>query len=342
MAKNVKRHVLSYLFSFDFFAGVCGFLALLIITKYVFDIVYAHQPEVYIDEIFHVRQAEKIAHGDFQTWDPKITTLPGLYYLTTFAIRGLGFFFAGIRCDLYTLRFANVVGTLMNFLLFYLIHLKIHEKKQDGMSLKVFLSALNLSIFPVLYFFSFLYYTDVISTSFVLLMFFLHLCNLSNLAAIVGGASILMRQTNVIWVLYFFMHTIYDCIIQEAVFQKKIKSIQHFEKLPMKEGFVSIIKVVLSTLKDSLLVRNKKNSFFNRRLVKSILLRSPTYFLLSNERVAHFFIFGPATDWNYCGIHGQFEVQIFFKRFGLYPCFEVHPALIKIEVAWTMEKWGRS
>ena len=40
---------------------------------------------------------------------------------------------------------------------------------------KALLSAFNLSIFPVFYFFTFLYYTDVGSTFLVLLMYSLHL-----------------------------------------------------------------------------------------------------------------------------------------------------------------------
>jgi alpha-1,2-glucosyltransferase len=30
------------------------------------------------DEVFHVRQAQVYCSGDFHTWDPKITTPPGL------------------------------------------------------------------------------------------------------------------------------------------------------------------------------------------------------------------------------------------------------------------------
>jgi alpha-1,2-glucosyltransferase len=35
-------------------------------------------PEPYMDEIFHVPQAQQYCHGDFLTWDPMITTPPGL------------------------------------------------------------------------------------------------------------------------------------------------------------------------------------------------------------------------------------------------------------------------
>ncbi|KAF8932809.1 hypothetical protein BGZ58_006778 [Dissophora ornata] len=36
-------------------------------------------PDPYMDEIFHVPQAQRYCQGDFWTWDPKLTTPPGLY-----------------------------------------------------------------------------------------------------------------------------------------------------------------------------------------------------------------------------------------------------------------------
>jgi hypothetical protein len=40
------------------------------------------------DEVFHVRQAQVYCSGDFQTWDPKITTPPGLYVSISIDIPG--------------------------------------------------------------------------------------------------------------------------------------------------------------------------------------------------------------------------------------------------------------
>ena len=39
-------------------------------------------PDPYMDEIFHVPQAQHYCRGDFLTWDPMITTPPGLYYIS--------------------------------------------------------------------------------------------------------------------------------------------------------------------------------------------------------------------------------------------------------------------
>lgn len=67
------------------------------------------------------------------------------------------------------------------------------------------MSAMNLAFFPLMYFFTFLYYTDVGSTFLVLLMYCLHLDGRDWFASMIGGISVLFRQTNIVWV--FFVAT---------------------------------------------------------------------------------------------------------------------------------------
>ncbi|KAJ3489843.1 hypothetical protein NLG97_g5910 [Lecanicillium saksenae] len=44
-----------------------------------FTLVSRAVPEPYLDEIFHIPQAQKYCEGRFLDWDDKITTPPGLY-----------------------------------------------------------------------------------------------------------------------------------------------------------------------------------------------------------------------------------------------------------------------
>ncbi|VVC97152.1 unnamed protein product [Leptidea sinapis] len=52
-----------------------------------------------IDELFHIRQGKAFCEQNFTSWDPKITTLPGLYLVTSlynslvFKSKGLVFVF---------------------------------------------------------------------------------------------------------------------------------------------------------------------------------------------------------------------------------------------------------
>ena len=54
----------------------------------------------------------------------------------------------------------------------------------------------------MIYFFTFLYYTDTASVFFILLSYYLSLRENHVLAASAGTASIIMRQTNVVWVVF--------------------------------------------------------------------------------------------------------------------------------------------
>ena len=73
---------------------------------------------------------------------------------------------------------------------------------QDPNGVRLYMTTFALSIFPVLYFFTFLYYTDPGSTFFVLFMYLLHLHDSQVMAAIMAVAAILFRQTNIIWVIF--------------------------------------------------------------------------------------------------------------------------------------------
>lgn len=64
------------------------------------------------------------------------------------------------------------------------------------------MATLALSTFPVLYFFTFMYYTDPGSTFFVLIMYLFCLNDNNAVAAILGLVAIFFRQTNIIWVIF--------------------------------------------------------------------------------------------------------------------------------------------
>jgi len=78
-------------------------------------------------------------------------------------------------------------------------------------SLYSYHTGLNVALFPVLFFFSGLYYTDVVSTLVVLLAYYNHLKRISQdepshwsaaTTILLGLLALLMRQTNVFWIIY--------------------------------------------------------------------------------------------------------------------------------------------
>jgi alpha-1,2-glucosyltransferase len=100
----------------------------------------------------------------------------------------------------------NVVFSAATLLILYLF-LKDHatttnsqrSSAQGGSSSHTLLHALVLALYPIHWFYSFLYYTDVGSTAVVLLCLLLARKHLFLAAAAVGMLALTLRQTNAIW-----------------------------------------------------------------------------------------------------------------------------------------------
>ncbi|KAG5938589.1 hypothetical protein E4U60_001329 [Claviceps pazoutovae] len=171
------------------------------------------------DEVFHIPQAQKYCEGRFLEWDDKITTPPGLYIFSVLlqkTAKVAGNLWAS-DCGASTLRFTNVLGLIV---LAYLALLCRHEiesrfyearsgARLKSMSTYVIHTAVNIALFPLLFFFSGLYYTDVISTAVVLGAFLNHLKRVGRdrsswtndlMTLFFGVAALFMRQTNVFWI----------------------------------------------------------------------------------------------------------------------------------------------
>lgn len=117
---------------------------------------YAIDP--YMDEIFHIPQAQQYCLGNFEHWDPKITTFPGLYYVSYL----LYCVFAAVKpitCMPSVLRSVNVL--LSYGLLFILKQCRSKVTGSDSDSWRV---AAVLFSYPVNFFYYYLYYTDTFST----------------------------------------------------------------------------------------------------------------------------------------------------------------------------------
>lgn len=119
-----------------------------------------------------------------------MTTPPGLYLVSNlmFAMTGLG-------CSLNNLRSTNVIFVLVKFLVLAMLVKRLQGRSSTH-------SAINMAIFPISYFYTFLYYTDSGSETLVLLAYLLTLKKAYAQSAIIGASSIWFRQTNVLWVAF--------------------------------------------------------------------------------------------------------------------------------------------
>ena len=174
------------------------------------DLVNRKVPQPYMDEIFHIPQAQHYCAGNFTHWDNKITTLPGLYLfsvgmlepvykLSTTLSLGPQSYSDFKLCSVSVLRSVNLVVSCINLILLHTITTHLHGNKESYSDLLGVWSSLNMSLMPVLFFYSFLYYTDQVSTALVLLTFSLHLSGNNWLASFSAALAILSRQTNIVW-----------------------------------------------------------------------------------------------------------------------------------------------
>lgn len=164
-------------------------------------------PQPYLDEVFHIPQANAYWRGNWSHWDDKITTPPGLYFYSVTLNALFDFDYAasgGGDLSPYQLRWSN-------FLLVYLLILVCTVWKgyafQEGSSRST--SVTHIGTFPLLFFFSGLYYTDVFAAFTVMCTYLawevgkketgpLKFC-FQALHVIAGLVSLLSRQTNIFW-----------------------------------------------------------------------------------------------------------------------------------------------
>ncbi|KAF2461700.1 DIE2/ALG10 family-domain-containing protein [Lineolata rhizophorae] len=171
-------------------------------------------PEPYLDEVFHIGQAQAYCAGRFDQWDPKITTPPGLY-LISYALSRVG------ECDVRALRATNCIALCVTAFVCGLVLHAIKERRGTSTAtdpiqsiLRSIHAVVNISFFPPMFFFTGLYYTDVASTGVTLLAYYYFIRSKSAafeassvafnfVFTATGLFSLLFRQTNVFWVAVF-------------------------------------------------------------------------------------------------------------------------------------------
>ncbi len=123
-------------------------------------------------------------------------------------------------CTPLSLRATNLFATLLTAVVAcqcrHLVEASAAEREgkaaSRSISLYAYHTGLNIALFPVIFFFSALYYTDVVSTLVVLVAYRNHLLRLGPhpprfandlWTVILGVAALFMRQTNVFWVVVY-------------------------------------------------------------------------------------------------------------------------------------------
>jgi alpha-1,2-glucosyltransferase len=171
---------------------VAGVLTALLLGSFFYVLSFS---DLYGDEEVHYDQIRRFACGDLSlnSW---LTTLPGYH-----ALLGLIGYVTGVT-NIPFMRFLSFLIGLATIGVFGLINREISRNAE-------FLRILQFAFLPILFPFFFLLYTDVLSLLFVLLAFFCILRERTTLAAVMSLAGTLVRQTNIVWLLFFFAFLIH-------------------------------------------------------------------------------------------------------------------------------------
>lgn len=184
-----------------------------------------YEPEPYMDEIFHVGQSLSYVRGNWTTWNDKITTPPGLYFLFYVFFKVINLFFVFYEIPIFVFRLLSSIFSLVN----HYILLKICLLKHLNHPILV---SFFLVSQPVLFFFSALFYTDQCSLTFVLLAVYYANCGRKHKTAFAIFLSVLVRQSNIIWI-PFLMSVISSKTISKKIFNvsKKRRSLEWYRSL---------------------------------------------------------------------------------------------------------------
>jgi alpha-1,2-glucosyltransferase len=172
-----------------------------------------------MDEIFHVPQTRKYCNGEFDTYDEKITTLPGFYLVGSAYAKVLSIF--GIAdmdfsCSTNGLRLLNshiAISFLMS-----LVWCRAIIIKEETSYARV-LWSLSIFLFPTIFFYYFLVYTDTLSITSLVIVYAISQQEVkagglqtsipplqrifTHLATFFGAIlAIFSRQTNAVWLLF--------------------------------------------------------------------------------------------------------------------------------------------
>ncbi|CAG9855293.1 unnamed protein product [Phyllotreta striolata] len=240
-------------------------LALFFATSLIiFNQIYLTSKMV-VDEEFHFPLGISYCNFNFLVWDPKVTTLPGLYLVSALLMGPLKL------CTPYWMRFVSLLFSLFNVILFHKLF-----RKNERNEWRNILSSITLALLPPLYFFSNFYYTDVVSLTMILLMMVANEKKRHYSASTFGLLAVICRQTNIVWVGLVAVRY----VLAELFTFTKLK--QHERGIPAKDVYTFLRRLVKRPLR---VLENSNVQFWLDTLAYSVTLGLFVLFLKINGSI---------------------------------------------------------
>jgi len=164
-------------------------ILLLILIIFISAFFYIKDRDLAVDEPAHHEQITKFMNKDF-TLINHLTTIPGYHAFFALLTSALH-----ISPKVSSIRLLSSIFSLISIFIFYILSSKIEKDKAK-------IKTLQYYFFPILFPFFFLIYTDVFSVLLVLISFYFLLKNKYDYAGLFGILSFLVRQNNVVWMVF--------------------------------------------------------------------------------------------------------------------------------------------
>ena len=166
---------------------------------------------IYMDEKFHLDQTLSYYNNNFKSWNNKLTTFPGTFLFVSFFIKLFNFF--NIEIDQNnSIKISRLFIAIIS--IFSFILLSFFKKKTNIEQDLKYKFQLIIGLFPINFFYNFLYYTDTFSIFSLILFFYLNLYSSKNyfLRFLSGILCVSIRQNNIIWVNFFSLKDVINLI----------------------------------------------------------------------------------------------------------------------------------
>src|SRR3989338_2871616 len=163
------------------------------------------QKPLYVDEQAHFWTISNFCRFDYTIPD-FLTTIPGYHFFG-------GFFGYLTSCTESSIRFFSLLVSLASVFVFYSICKQMNVKHKKEKSLQFL-------FLPILFPFFFLIYTDVLSVLFVLSMFYFLLREDYILSGTFGLLSFIVRQNNIIWIIFCLVYILIDLKDKKTFLEK--------------------------------------------------------------------------------------------------------------------------
>ena len=166
---------------------------------------------IYMDEKFHLAQTLSYYNNKFKEWNNKLTTFPGTFFFVSFFIKLLKLFNFEIN-ENNSIKISRLFVVIIS--IFSFILLSFFKKKNNVEQDLKYKFQLIIGLFPINFFYNFLYYTDTFSIFSLILFFYLNLYSSKNyfLRFLSGILCVSIRQNNIIWVNLFSLKDVINLI----------------------------------------------------------------------------------------------------------------------------------